>query len=555
MSEKSEELIEKTNSTSNIVSKRKLKLPTSVTEKKKDVNSNNIIPIESLKEKSLSSKKTKRTLHLNLGIEPEEIKEEVKSESSIEDENSITMIIPKISTKKDEKEKLMDTLLDIDDTSPVITPSSVASNKSFLDEPSVFEKYSIEISETDLTENAEEAENIVKENVKKEIVKKHKKEPVVNQNSIDDTTSLSLNDLISLDDETESIDDILSTEISDELDLVLENDNEIIQEENIESSDNIEIVEKVSEVEDLDALISQQKEYDVVLEENNSEDTLDDDLVNEIIDEDIGDIFEDTLLQSNNDLLIDELSDESNDINLLDLVENDEDLLKEVADNVKTPESTVNSAPIGILIENSGDSKNTDSSLFSKAKTSIVSNIASVFKKFSYDEAANLANSIEDENDENIVQNVNPVSDINQVLSNIEAEPQEKSVTELDVTADSIGLATPVIDEKILDISANENDISSLNILTPETTSSNLSDEELLDLLDLDTLSDDELEEKSQNIEESIPTDFNEEIFEDYAMYYGFASCSDCSILVLHFVYGKLQEDNLRYICFSRWKI
>ena len=100
-----EELIEKTNSTSNIVSKRKLKLPTSVTEKKKDVNSNNIIPIESLKEKSLSSKKTKRTLHLNLGIEPEEIKEEVKSESSIEDENSITMIIPKISTKKDEKEK------------------------------------------------------------------------------------------------------------------------------------------------------------------------------------------------------------------------------------------------------------------------------------------------------------------------------------------------------------------------------------------------------------------------------------------------------------------
>lgn len=583
MSEKSEELIEKTNSTSNIVSKRKLKLPTSVTEKKKDVNSNNIIPIESLKEKSLSSKKTKRTLHLNLGIEPEEIKEEVKSESSIEDENSITMIIPKISTKKDEKEKLMDTLLDIDDTSPVITPSSVASNKSFLDEPSVFEKfdininnkvtsaptaqaqepainlnssffyepsvfekYSIEISETDLTENAEEAENIVKENVKKEIVKKHKKEPVVNQNSIDDTTSLSLNDLISLDDETESIDDILSTEISDELDLVLENDNEIIQEENIESSDNIEIVEKVSEVEDLDALISQQKEYDVVLEENNSEDTLDDDLVNEIIDEDIGDIFEDTLLQSNNDLLIDELSDESNDINLLDLVENDEDLLKEVADNVKTPESTVNSAPIGILIENSGDSKNTDSSLFSKAKTSIVSNIASVFKKFSYDEAANLANSIEDENDENIVQNVNPVSDINQVLSNIEAEPQEKSVTELDVTADSIGLATPVIDEKILDISANENDISSLNILTPETTSSNLSDEELLDLLDLDTLSDDELEEKSQNIEESIPTDFNEEIFEDDTQITEEYSTNDDEFSIEdYFGIEKVEESNI----------
>ena len=34
-----------------------------------------------------------------------------------------------------------------------------------------------------------------------------------------------------------------------------------------------------------------------------------------------------------------------------------------------------------------------------------------------------------------------------------------------------------------------------------------------------------------------------------------FASCSDCSIWVLHFMYGKLQEDNLRYICFAGWKI
>ena len=31
-------------------------------------------------------------------------------------------------------------------------------------------------------------------------------------------------------------------------------------------------------------------------------------------------------------------------------------------------------------------------------------------------------------------------------------------------------------------------------------------------------------------------------------MYYGLAHCTVCSILVLHFVYGKLQEDNLRYI-------
>ena len=114
MSEKSEELIEKTNSTNNTVSKRTIKLPNSVTEKKKDVNSNainNIIPIESLKEKTLISRKTKRTLHLNLGTE------EIKEDLSIKDPNSITMVIPKISTNKDNKELLLDTLLDVDDNS------------------------------------------------------------------------------------------------------------------------------------------------------------------------------------------------------------------------------------------------------------------------------------------------------------------------------------------------------------------------------------------------------------------------------------------------------
>lgn len=544
MSEKSEELIEKNNNTSNIVSKRTIKLPNSVTKKKKEVNSNainNIIPIESLKEKNLSSKKTKRTLHLNLGFEAEEEKkEEAKSESSFEDENSITMIIPKTSTIKNDKEKLMDTLLDIDDASPVITPSSVTSNNTFLDEPSVFEKfdininnkitsaqnnsvlepainlnssffyepsvfekYSIEISETDSTENIAETENIVKENVQKEIVKKSKIKPVINQNSTADTTSLSLNDLISFDDETESIDDIL-TEFENST------EEEILIEETTESLDNIE---ETSEVEDLDALISNQKEYDVI--EQNISMSQDDDIINEIIDEDIGDIIEDNLLQSPTDLFIDELSNESNDINILDLVENDEDLLKEVADNIKTPENTVGSAPVGIFIENSGSSKNTDSTLFSKAKSSIVSNITSVFKKFSYDEAANLANSVDDEDDENIIQNVNPISDINQVLGNIEAEPQEKLVTELDVTADSIGLTPPIIDENILDVSSTENELNTLNVLTPEITSSNLSDEELLDLLELDSLNDEEIEEKYKNIEESIPTDFHEEISEN----------------------------------------
>lgn len=31
-------------------------------------------------------------------------------------------------------------------------------------------------------------------------------------------------------------------------------------------------------------------------------------------------------------------------------------------------------------------------------------------------------------------------------------------------------------------------------------------------------------------------------------MYYGFAYCPDCNVLVLHFVYGKLQEDYVEVI-------
>ena len=46
----------------------------------------------------------------------------------------------------------------------------------------------------------------------------------------------------------------------------------------------------------------------------------------------------------------------------------------------------------------------------------------------------------------------------------------------------------------------------------------------------------------------------NEEIFENYAMYYEFVFGVVRSILALDFVYGKLQEDNLRYICFAGWK-
>lgn len=596
MSEKSEELIEKTNSTNNTVSKRTIKLPNSVTEKKKDVNSNainNIIPIESLKEKTLISRKTKRTLHLNLGTE------EIKEDLSIKDPNSITMVIPKISTNKDNKELLLDTLLDVDDNSPAITPSSVTSNKSFLDEPSVFEKfdininnkitsaqniqnsepainlnssffyepsvfekYSIEISEADLNDNISENETIIEKESQKEIIEEVKEEPIINQNSIDNTEPLSLNDLISLDDETESIDDILTAStksikneeatenlelsqniqddidniIDDEillndLDLLLDNedtsaDETLVSEENAEEelASPIEIIENEptenSEVEDLDALISQQEEYDVI-EETDSTPQEDIDIVNEIIDEDIGELIkEDNLVQSNDSILINELSNEDNDINLLDLVENDENLLKEVADNIKTPENNNTSAPVGIFIENSGNQKNSDSSLFSKAKASIVSNITSVFKKFSYDEAANLANSIDEEDDENIIQNVNTVSDIKQVLGNVEAKPQEKSVTELDVKADSIGFTTPTIDETILDLPSNENDINSLNILTPEKNENDFSDEELLDLLELDSSTNElvnslEDNEEYENVENSIRTDYCEEISEN----------------------------------------
>ena len=65
-------------------------------------------------------------------------------------------------------------------------------------------------------------------------------------------------------------------------------------------------------------------------------------------------------------------------------------------------------------------------------------------------------------------------------------------------------------------------------------------------MLDLDTLSDDELEEKSQNIEESIPTDFNEEIFEDDTQITEEYSTNDDEFSIEdYFGIEKVEESNI----------
>lgn len=542
MSKKSDELIEnaineKSNNASKRSVKRTIKLPASTNEKKKDVEekTNNIISLDTIKaekeKKNSVPKKSKRTLHLTIGKEEsnrevsnneiqetniENISEKVNNEvSNVE---TIPVVTNFIISAEDEKDIILESLLDNETTSSSITPNTVTENSNFLDEPTIFEKfdidinnkvatnsmsltkeptinlnssffyapsvfeqYDIEITETDIAdENNEEelvVENVVEpvinkddiqntlETSEEEIVSEVTKENDVSEINEISEEPLSLNDIITLDNELETIDDILGTSAKEEL-------------------------------EDIELNLSPNNEEEPILEGS----------------------------------LNTTPSIENDKTNYLEIAENSDNTIEEVADNISTVENS-KSSPVGIFIENPNDNVNTapSTSLFSKAKKSIVSNITSVFKKFTYDEA-NLINS-ETENiiDEIPVQTSPKLTDIELALGNYDSK-NEKTVNELDVTADPVSLNLPVLDNSIeintvLDSSdsyTSENNITDINIVSGsslDSQTSDLTDEELLELLDneennIGTISENESEAPIDEID-SDETSENDETLEN----------------------------------------
>ena len=133
--------------------------------KKKDVEekTNNIISLDTIKaekeKKNSVPKKSKRTLHLTIGKEEnnrevsnneiqetniENISEKVNNEvSNVE---TIPVVTNFIVSAEDEKDIILESLLDNETTSSSITPNTVTENSNFLDEPTIFEKFDIDIN-------------------------------------------------------------------------------------------------------------------------------------------------------------------------------------------------------------------------------------------------------------------------------------------------------------------------------------------------------------------------------------------------------------------------
>ena len=183
---------------------------------------------------------------------------------------TIPVVTNFIVSAEDEKDIILESLLDNETTSSSITPNTVTENSNFLDEPTIFEKfdidinnkvatnsmsltkeptinlnssffyapsvfeqYDIEITETDIAdENNEEelvVENVVEpvinkddiqntlETSEEEIVSEVTKENDVSEINEISEEPLSLNDIITLDNELETIDDILGTSAKEEL--------------------------------------------------------------------------------------------------------------------------------------------------------------------------------------------------------------------------------------------------------------------------------------------------------------------------------------------------
>lgn len=176
----------------------------------------------------------------------------------------------------------------------------------------------------------------------------------------------------------------------------------------------------------------------------------------------------------------------------------EEDLKQESADNLITDKILENSEEknniddnaIGKFFDSSIPNihQEADDSYFKKIKKSLFSNISTVFKKFSYEEASLINSEIENNEEASPIIDITKSSttDIKQGLENFDSP--ENIINNLEVSAEPNTLVLPCVDEKIL-----ENQESSLdsatdtftNVLTPQSTNT---DDLLLDDIDIDEL-------------------------------------------------------------------
>lgn len=479
MSKVSEELRNLANNAVRNSSRRTIKLPAYVIENQSKTESkkvNNVIPIDSLKEKKEMQKKSARTLSLNLSGLNNSLENDEEAIEETDKKHSVTLILDSSSTTPK--------FPGYNDIKPVINLSS-----PFFYSPSVFSQYNIKITDADsapiINNNIDvvdnpvnikveedvhtEANRILEESLiatRKSVVAQpaqavaHKKK-ASSKNVIN---AVPQKDIVS---KKTAHKKKISNKVAVSSKQAVRSNEEHKMPKTKPISKNVKTkkikvsAQNVEPKIDLDALISQ-------------------DTVNEAYFRSVNpDLFSESLMQ--------EIYESSKPVEI-----------REVATVVEPAVVTEAAKPVGILVEKPEGKKT------SKVKTAKASNFTSIFKKFSYDEA-DLLNSAEEVADETpAISNVNSISEVQQTLENAKIN-QEKSVTELNVQANPV-TTIPVIDDSDINVIAaldssnnyiSENDINPLNVITP---SADLYDSNDNDIEDLEIVENVEFEDYDEEI-------------------------------------------------------
>ena len=528
MAKKSEELIEKTvnlqHSKPNMkVSKKKKSSPVSEVITQDTVSVDSISPVQN----TIAKTKPKRTIRINLNKTKNDKKDE-----KIAEETKVEKVEIKNKTNRPKRTlKLNLPKEEVVVERPKVTEISINQNASFFYAPSVFEKFSINVTDEDeITEDVIETEPEVKDEIDEIEVETIDPADVYDFESTDvfDINSIVITP-IEEPTEKEFVEEIINEEQLDEIDgldelideiATLSEDTEEISEESHEEEILDEDIDEDITEEDIENFLKDDQDNyvfpgivkDETIEESvsepieieNNQEEIEKSIIEETISEEDLLSQDDALLEAL--LLENDLEAEENDESFLDAI--DADVLKEAADNMDLLEEIEEQADdkknniIGKFFDSSIPSMvETGGEYFSKIKKSIFTNMSNVFKKFSYDEAE-LANAASEQLDEAPVTELKEQS-VSEIVQNLEnAIGTEFSLNNVEVQADTIAtINVPVIDEAVLSPTSDnlESGIDGLyaNVITPEanpTTDDISIDDELLEEALLNDFSFEDLE-------------------------------------------------------------
>ena len=435
--------------------------------------------------------------------EPKEIEEEIVEEESVVEEPVIEKIIELPRREKRTLRLNLGSKKSNTIEEPVYKKDeSINQNSAFFNEPSIFAKFNIDITNTDTEDEIQNQDEIIESASTSE---EEISEIIETEDQLDDLICQTIVNTIL--EEPTSIEEEKNTDnLNDEAleQIVLEEIAKNISDETIEEeTENSEILKSVRSI--LGGKLGSLEDLNI-----------DDEIPSQEVDQENFEETSDNVLLFKN-LVEDEENIENTESEFLNVDQEEPELLKEAADTITAAEPIVDNTPVGKFFDSSIPSMASSvNNTFSKIKKSIFSNISPIFKKFTFEEATLITHQDEFENTYSEAEN--NLSDIQRALENFTPNVEATTnIMELDIQAETV-LSTPSIETNAIITSQDDlvYDVPELNIITPVSDSS--IEEELEEDLEVDELTDvDDVDniEEIENVEEIAETEIIEEEYND----------------------------------------